>query len=224
MKRKMIVPIRICHARAKVGLTQKEFAIQIRERIPSDRHLSTSIISAWETGRRRCPEKYAEAIATICGVTTAFLFAEEDIPQASISQRVEIESLSNYDGLPVFVEYNNFQRENGWGIVSVETSTVVFKDYIIDWNELSKQSVSIYEKADMYCVPNKELFHRKLELRHLLEAELVYIVMCSSDDTVKALYNGWYRHNETHTALINSEGCVLPYNGLGVSFMAYYNV
>ncbi len=51
--------------------------------------------------------------------------------------------------------------------------------------------------------------------------EQVYIKMTTSDTEVHALYDGWYKKNETDTGFINSSGLVLPYSGYGLSYVAY---
>ena len=55
----------------------------------------------------------------------------------------------------------------------------------------------------------------------LLRAENVVVEMITGNEAICGQYNGRYRHNETHTCLINAEGLTLPYEGLGVSYYAY---
>ena len=61
-------------------------------------------------------------------------------------------------------------------------------------------------------------------MKEMLSSKRVYISMLNSDQAIRAKYDGWYRHNEDKTYLIQAgSGLILPYEGLNITFMAYAN-
>lgn len=231
VEKKKAKPSAIVKVRSMLKLNQAEFALQIMELLPADKHLSTAFISAWETGRRPCPADCVNIIAKLGNVPISFMYGETDefgrrIDEEYLKEErifeLTFEQLPAYDRKPVYVEFLQHQKENAWGLYTDNTEEIIFTDCIISVNENNRNKMKIYAREPVHVIPKEDLFHKKLDLNSVYEAESVYIVMASPDPQIRAMYNGWYSHNANHTALQSEAGLVLPYSGLGVSYMAYY--
>ena len=211
---------------------QNKFAARLSEL--TGKPLSVTSVSLWLTGRRNIPRKYAPYIAEIFGVTEAYLFGFTSDPHSTIVEEIpegdetfyEIipSQLYAYEGKPVYITFGAFEHEDGWAIYNRKRQLFIFQDDTLKETTIKKIGAKIYVRdiSDL----RDPLIHRKaLDYRGLMEAkEGVYIIMNTSNVAIRNLYNGWYRHNENHTALINKEGLALPYEGLKKAYQAYtYN-
>ena len=65
---------------------------------------------------------------------------------------------------------------------------------------------------------------KRLSMGQLIKSKKVWIEMITTSDFVRAQYNGWYRVNETGTCLVNNLGLTLTFDGLNISYNAYFIV
>ena len=137
-----MIPERIMQLRREMGWTQAELCDAVSENRPDDGNgttkLQSSVVSAWETGRRPVPDEYAETIAKIFGVTKGDLDGFTDDPKTEASepqavsnrdQKIEIplESLFKFHDMPVYVVFPTKQHMDGWGIYDDEYKQIVFR-------------------------------------------------------------------------------------------------
>ncbi len=225
---------RIAELRVKSNLKQCDLARLLSEMTGRSSVLQPTSISAWETGRRNPASHYITFMSQLFGVTEAYLLCltndpkkEEpdylptekpttDIASLSLSKRIDRETMFAYDGKPVYVSFKNNIHVDQWGIYDDKTKRIVLRSFMIKTN--SDSIDAIYTFAP-FVITAKSRPIQTLSI--LLNAETVYLVMRSRDPEVINLYEGWYRHNENKTLLINSAGLTLPYNGLNVSYYAY---
>lgn len=230
MQNNRIIAARLTSCRNKTGMTQGKFADEVSE-ICGDKKISCSLISSWETGRRNIPEKYVDAIAEILGVTKEYLYGlTDDMTSRQVDNVVKIskseivyEDLCKYDRLPIYVEFTNYSNEGGWGIYVHKKNQIILPDFIfkVGTGERTKyKDVHFYIMAPDYIIPTINGRH-SLDYAKMMNRKKVFVKMNTADPAIRNKYNGWYRHNEDHTALINAVGYVLPYDGLNVSYSAY---
>ncbi len=108
-------------------------------------------------------------------------------------------------------------QESRWAIYDAIKDEFQFNEYRI------KNTAALREYAYFYTRhPVDRPDHLKAADRaRIMSAEKVYVQMMSPSPEMRSLYNGWYKHNETRSALINDAGLVLPYSGLYVAYKAY---
>lgn len=230
MQNGKIIATRLTSARKKIDMTQGQFADEISE-IVGDKKISCSLISSWENGRRNIPTKYVDAIAEILGVTKEYLYGlTDDATSREIDNEIKIskseipyEDLCKYDRLPVYVEFIDYSHEGGWGIYIKHENYIMLPDFIfkVGTGERTKhKNVRFYIMAPEYIIPNIN-GRISMDYAKMMNRKKVFVKMNTADPAIRNKYNGWYRHNEDHTALINAVGYVLPYEGLNVSYSAY---
>jgi len=227
-----IVRERVAELMNATDCSQEEFLRQLSAK--ADKPLSSTNASLWMTGRRHIPRKYAPFIAEIFGVTQAYLFGRTNDPHSTVEQEepkgdetfYEIipAQLYAYEEKPIYVTFGLFEHEDGWAIYNRRRGLFIFAEDTVKEATIKKIGAKLYVRdiSDL----RDPLIHRKsLDYNGLMNAKNgVYIIMNTSNVAVRKLYNGWYVHNENHTALINNDGLVLPYEGLKKAYNAYtYN-
>lgn len=225
----------LSYLREQNNVTQAELADYLSKAIDQkyDYKVRSQLISLWETGRRPVPERYYKplmdyygvSLEYLCGMTDDPLGNESDGKDTSFSALYENEpiktnDLHSYNGLPVFVVFRNFEHKAQWGILDETNMRVVFAHFTMSLIRYTTPKVDIYPMKPEYIgVPTEQV--SALSLGSALNHERIYIRMTTSDKEVHALYDGWYKKNETDTGFINSSGLVLPYSGYGLSYVAY---
>lgn len=225
---------RIAELRVKSNLKQSDLARLLSEMAGRTSVLQPTSISAWETGRRNPASHYITFMAQVFGVTEAYLLCLTDDPKKeepdnlptdldmsstasrSLAKRIDKETMFAYDGKPVYVTFKNNIHVDQWGIYDDKTRRIVLRSFMIKTD--SESIDSIYTFAPFVITAKSRPIQT---LSVLLNAETVYLVMRSRDPEVVNLYEGWYRHNENKTRLINASGLTMPYNGLNVAYYAY---
>ena len=234
-----MTPERIMQLRREMGWTQAELCDAVSENRPDDGNgttkLQSSVVSAWETGRRPVPDEYAETIAKIFGVTKGYLYGFTDDPKTEASepqavsnrdQKIEIplESLFKFHDMPVYVVFPTKQHMDGWGIYDDEYKQIVFRTYVLRITIVNAVKMKFYRSAPSFVDQTPNWNRKALSMKEMLGAQRVYVCMQTHDPSVRAAYNGWYKHNEDNTFLIKAgTGLVLPYDGLSISYNAYPN-
>lgn len=230
MKQHSIIPGRLALLREQTGWSQLQLAEKISEVLGSERQLTASIVSMWETGRRKMPYKYMDVVTGLFNVTPYYLLGLTDDKTSHASSvltgesnKIEIpfEHIYKYDNEPIFVEFINYMHENSWGIYDKTKNQIVFKNYIYKLSNVKNNSIRLYIIPPDYALVFSVERKKTLDMIKMLTYNKVYISMCSPDRSIHSLYDGWYHHNENRTALINNIGLVLPYDGLNISYHAY---
>ena len=233
-----IVPDRLALLRQKSGLSQTRLIEYLRERLIEEGsgkkvpQVNPSIVSAWETGKRNTPDKYVNFLCQLFDVTEAYMRGltndpSEETDHANIhptylsAMKIDVANLYQYHNKPVYVVFPNYEAESGWAILDYRRRQFVFRGGPRPFNFDGLRSCEVYVSVPKF--EDTLHLHRQFPLSHkdIMKAERVYICMKSPDARVRNLYNGWYRHNETRSALINSIGFALPYEGIEISFSAY---
>lgn len=225
----------LSYLREQNHITQAELADYLSKAIDEkyDYKVQSQLISLWETGRRPVPEKYYEPLMNyygvsleyLCGMTDDPLGNDPDMKDTPFSASYENEPIKsndfhNYNRLPVFVVFKDYEHKAQWGILDATNMRIVFTSFTLSLVRLSTSKVKIYPTKPAYIgVPAPE--SNSLALGTARQHEQVYIKMTTSDSEVHALYDGWYKKNETDSGFINSSGLVLPYSGYGLSYVAY---
>lgn len=221
-----VVPHRLALVRQELNWTQGQMAYQINENLDTNKRITAVTVSNWETGRRRCPDKYVPIITKIGNVDASFLYGDDivaELPEEEDLTIVTAETLSKYDRQPLYVEFLDYQHENGWCLYSKELNKLIFTDRVMTLypKYITSNSIKLYSKQPLYSINEDVNYTKKCDLYSVMKADMVYVVVNNMDPVIRAKYNGWYQHNATHTALQNSTGHILPYEGLGISYMAY---
>lgn len=230
-----VIPGRLALARENAGLTQTQFANKISELLDDKKSISNSIVSMWETGRRKMPYFYMDIVTGILKVTPAYLLGltddekshKNDVASGETDKiEIPLAHLSKYDGQPIFVVFTSYTHENAWGIYDRNKDQIVFKDYIYKLKRYreavnTSNPIKIYTIPPSYATSFNMKTKKALDMIKMRSYDMVYVEMKSPDRGVRNLYNGWYHHNETKTALVNNIGLVLPYEGLNISYSAF---
>lgn len=240
------IPSRIAQVRTEHGLTQTD----LREAFNTnyrDSNISLSAVSMWERGRRPVGDKYLDMYVDYFNVSKAFLLGYTDDRNEHLTdeqidailagtytnetdddsvKEVLWKDLFRFNNLPLYVEYPTFQNPNGWCIYDHTGERLVFIDRVESvgpamQNRSRKGEIKFYAMSPVYASVYADNKKKPLELLKVRNKQRVYVRMISPNPVVRAMYDGWYKHNETKTALIKSNGLVLPYEGIGISYNAF---
>lgn len=239
-----IIGARIATARKAKKMTQGELATLIADSNGRNRPYSVGIVSQWELGRKKPSFSTLMAIARTLGVSVAYLsgdtssmdqnatanpskiddespaaFKEKEIPRLVQSEKIPISEYGYYDKKPVFVVFPNKDFLDQWGILDMKRLAVMT---LAGTLSLKVHAMSLYP-YEVYSYPSyKKRVAKPIPIADLDKTHQMWIEMNSCDDAVRNMYNGWYIHNQNHSALINiSNNLVLTYAGYGVAYRAY---
>lgn len=230
MPKMRVIHSRLAQLRNESNYTQAEVMRLLKEYTNGQSTASISQYSSWECGRRSVPQRYIEPLANIFDVTIDYLCglsSDKDglIQEKSILSRDEeeiaYEQLHLYDKQPIFLVFLNYEHENAWGIYDHSKNTVNCLDYEYKISINQSQNVRFYAFIPRF-VSTPPSTIKAMDILSMLSYSHVYIEVNSSDKNIQKEYNGWYKHNETRTALINAKGLILPYDGLNYSYTAYH--
>lgn len=218
---------RVAMLRRERGLVQTEFAKELAAFCGYSEPIAITSISSWEQSRRFPVTKMIVALAMFFEVSCDYLFGITDDRTASPykTQRpdsgiqnydpVPIKSTDYpcYDGRPVFVVFKNSSYVNQWGIMDATHNRVICREFTVELNH----------NINCYAFVTPAPIRRRISsIRQLNANEYVWIEMISQDQGIRSLYNGRYKHSPNKDCLINmSDGRVLPYEGLDISFWAF---
>lgn len=225
-----IVNERVSKQRVMRDWSQKEFGLKLSELSPKENEVSQSMVSMWESRNRAISMVYLEPLSQLFGVTKDYLLGLTDDEQGTHQEKsgfsykkdeIEFWELYAFDRQPVYVDFSEtLAHENGWAIYNRSKDIFVFSDDLVKVVECEKNNAKYYV-SDISRLDDPLEQKKTLSAQDLLNRDSVYIQMISTDRGIRSLYNGWYHHNENHTALINNEGLVLPYSGLKKAYLAY---
>ena len=227
------IPSRLVYARKRKNLSQADLGKLINEKLPEGKEITVPYISLWETGRRSCAQKYHKILAEIldcseeylCGLTdsinsTASSTSSTEHKEYLRTVPIDLKDIFKYDKQPIYLVYRNYDKAK-WGIYNREKNEIVCVDERIQINDYFVRTIDLFAGVPIYDIPYEDIYSNRMSFRKVIESDHVYVIMRSKDQQTHAIYYGWYRHNETHSALINDRGLVLPYEGLGISYIAY---
>lgn len=212
-------------------MTQEDVTKVLREISNDSCHLSPLSISAYESGKRTPPLQtliylcryFNVSLDWLCGLSDTMNLSQEKAvpanePELQPYQEIKLNELKKYDKQPVYVVSTDGSITPGWAIVSYAGHRFIFADKACTF--ASNLKVMSYP-------PRENLYYETLQKTainrsQLMRIDTVWVEMIVPDPFIRGQYNGWYYHNENHTALINrSNGLVLTYEGLGISYTAY---
>lgn len=225
-----IKPNILVHLRKQNQFSQADVAEQLTEMLP-DTYVSSQTVSTWERGHRPVPEKYYNALTSLYGVTLEYLCGKTTDPLSTTKDEpvmnarkedstIDIDQLHNYDGLPVYVVFKEYQRNNAWGIYDEANNRIVFTSFVLSCTKIIETNIEIYAMKPEY-LGTVGRHGSAINFVSALKKKQVYIKMTSPDETIHNLYDGWYTKNEAKDAFINSLGYALPYSGYGISYNGY---
>lgn len=229
---------RLTSLRIENNLTQKELAERLSEISKRDTPMTTPAISSWETGRRTPSITFFKYLASIYDVSVEYLQCKTDNPKNTFVEQkpitidiekyykerqqitIPLSEIGNYDKKPVFVSFKNLTHPDQWGIVNIEKKSIVLAGGVLSISSPIIENIYIDEPTYYYFASINGKYPLDNAKLHKTKREM-WVELTTSDKGLQGLYNGWYKHNETHTCLINKVGLTLPYEGLGISYRAY---
>lgn len=233
LKPKTLFGSRLVLLRREQNLSQSAFAKQFSEFSGRKSELTTTSVSLWEQGERFPDMATVVAISKFFNVTIDFLMGygprDEQEEKTAVSDlpldmkdfifRIDFKSLRKYDGFPVFVVFLSFDYENQWGILDIDSYSIIFKDMTLKISNLAAEYYTYPRPCDVHAsVFNAYSFN----LKRLLKADKFWVELKNPSKELRLHYSGWWQHNETKTCIINpANGLTLPYEGLGVSYNAF---
>lgn len=222
MNNTSFIALKLSKLRNEKGINQETFAIELAEMCGRNKPFSISLISHYESGRKPVPADLLPYIAKYYGVPLEdFIDPAKTDASVSIDPNIELsfDSLFKMDKKPIFVSFPNHEYENQWGIYNHAEHKIYFMTFVI---EIDKNTNILYYASTPHFLITRSIDGQKpYDFTKLMKAERVWVEMISSDPHIQGRYNGWFRHNETRTNLVNPYGLTLPYEGLGVSYNAY---
>lgn len=239
-----IIGTRIAAARKAKGLTQGELATLLADSSIRDKPFSVGMVSQWEMGRKRPSFDTIVGLANVLGVSVAYLSGDtssqnsntsidaasvdkdspaalqgKEIPRVVKTEKIPVQDYAYYDKKPVFVIFPNKDFMDQWGILDMKRESVITLSGKLS---LKAHAMTLYP-YEVYSYPAyKKRTAKPVPIANLDSTHQMWVEMNSSDDAVRNLYNGWYIHNQNHTALINiANNLVLSYAGYGVAYRVY---
>lgn len=223
-----IIAKRITLLRKERGLSQDDLASMLSELTTREKPYSPQLVSSWESGRRPPTEEMITLLSHFFNVTEEYIRGLSDNPDTKEPAKdsntgIEIKGpdLENFDGRPVFVAFKNLSHPDQYAIVNTSKKVLIMRDGMLPYT--SPEIRAIYASEPDYAYFMTKGGYYPLDMNTLLnnKGNRFFVKMISSDPMVQGQYNGWYRRNANNTALINSIGLVLPFEGLGISYNAY---
>ncbi len=228
----MVFGNRLAMLRKKAGLTQLTFGREFSGFLGMNKTYSQLTISSWENGNRLPPTNVLRALALYFNTTSDYLLGLSDVMykdepniikdkmENAINYMITKERYEKFDKEPVYVTFEDHLYVNRWGIMDWPMKRVVFADKAFRLD--SKVRYTLYARMLEGEKDPGYRMKKALSMTQLLEAKgEIWIEMRSCEGLIKGKYNGWFHHNENHTALINAKGLTLPYEGLDIGYTAY---
>lgn len=211
-------------------LTQEEFGRALSDFCESSDIIAPVTISAYENGRRIPPVSTLVGMSKFFGVSVDYLLGvdapakkaeiieDDDSPLVKPDLKIRPQDYEKYDGQPVFLTAPDGTLQNRWVIMDYKKDRLVCPDAIYAINP----QFTLYKMQPIEAIYTDIVFRKPCTMQSMREASVVWVEMLSFDPYVKGKYNGWYRHNEDNSMLINiANSLVLTYEGIGISYNAY---
>ncbi len=223
--------------RKQKGWSQEELAVAAalayNETITDTRKrkekYNSATISQWERGHKAISIKMINILSQALGITPEDLTGgpTSEIKTLERGKKIELKDINNYNMKPIYINRKDNRYPFQPAIVNAEMGCVVLgTTQVIDYDELADYNLF---SAALYGTIMEDMAYRDtLSLKEVMESKRVWVQLIDYKSYYltrnKGRYNGWFTHNETHTALVNEIGCVLSYDKLGDIYNAYkYN-
>lgn len=219
--------------RKEKKLTQTQLASQVMEIADNIGMITGVNVSSYESGNRTPTLERLIAFATFFDVSVDYLLGfdinpkpttdkknnENDKPFLEPDVLIPQNMLGKFHEQPVFVVCPDTVMHNRWAILDYFNKQLLFLNEIYPITESTK----LYSSVPLSSAYASLNLPRPLSINQLLNNnDLFWVETLSSDAQVKGEYNGWYRHNENMTMLVNcANGLTLPYLGVGISYNAF---
>lgn len=234
MRQISIIGRQIQDVRNKLEMTQIQFCKYLKDMTNGNVNLALTTLSAYENGRRIPPIDVLVAISrctntsldVLCGTDFAKEYrnqteTEKDgaIKIAGYGKKISMNNLVHYHKQPVYVISKNFLFPSAWGLVDYDRNIIIFNDEAYPINS----QMEFYEHLPIDATFASGNTLQPLTYKQMMNAEETFwIEMLNCHEFVKGHYNGWYKHNEDKTMLINiANSLTLQYAGIGVSYNAF---
>lgn len=231
----MICAQHIAYLRNKINLKQDELAAVVSEMTQREKPYTTTIVSAWETGRRTPSKEAALAMADLFNTSVDYILGktnaidkDNEKNEVSIlaSSKLSFDDLNNYHRLPVFVVFPKKEYVDCWAIADCSDKKEIF--LLTTYGKLSvtrnNMPYDIYPKETDLIEVNRRSKRNRLGMIQIIDSKKpVYVEMTSNDAEVRAAYNGWYMITKDKMFLQGDTGKVLPLSSLGLAYNCYYN-
>lgn len=222
----IVIGSRIALIRSMNNMSQEDLAITLSELSGSQK--SGMLISHWENGRRVPDKKSITLLANYFGVTEEYIRGYTDDPQSTDTEKKEInirlkpEDYGKFDGKVVYLSFENYEHDDQPAIVHYPKKMFIVKEGKIPFDSSSIRAVYVSEPDYMYYKSTNGMHPIDIATLYKNTNNIFWVEMRSPDAIVRSRYNGWYKRNERNDCLINiSDGYVLPYEGLNLSYYAY---
>lgn len=236
-KENMVSGSHIAYLRDKRGLTQPQLAAVVSEMIKRPIPYSTTIVSAWESGKRTPSQEAAEAMSDLFNASVEYILGKtnimdedsKDMNIAALNQAVlTYEKLSQYHGLPVYITFPSMEHNDCWGICDCTSNKAINIITIHGIIEITKKNIGEYKifsrETDSANVESLKKRNNLGITQIINSSKPVYVQMLTADTEVHAGYDGWYRVTKDNQFLQNASGKVLPIAGLHTSFNCYSDI
>ena len=217
--------------RKKMGLTQQEMGLRVSEYLQRSVPYGVPTISCWETGRKVPPEKVVKAFAEIFGLTLSEMYGyalaeeTESTETAKLVRKLAPDALSSreildYDKKPLFAVFPMKEYEDQWVILNYQKNRLVTANGYIPLDAAEVQLFP-FEAYD-YPAARKRKGKPVSAMVFQTLKEKFWVEVVSSDDSVRAMYDGWYIRNANGQAIVNiANGLILPARGFAISYKVY---
>lgn len=217
-----VIPSALKQAREEKHYDQVSFGELLSKKIGLKQPVAAAAISMWECGKRYVPTKYIDAICDILEIKREDLVKQPTSRANDDMFSVPWSQIDLYDNKPLYLHFENYDFPDSWAIVDTVKRRFVFKDKVMPFpNQF--QGILLMSLEPTQNIPD-DVSQNALSLAGIMKEVMIYVTMKTSDKTVQTMYNGWYHHNENKSALINSNGLVLPYEGINVSYIAHKSI
>lgn len=220
--------VRLRSFRREKDMTQNELFLLIREH---DEKLinSVSTLASWEQGRKLPSLDVIILLTKLFGCSLDYILGltdQIDVKNGNqedyndLKREISFRDLKKFDRMPIYVVFPDMERENQYGILDFTNMKIRFlnEEYPILVTNTCQYYVSIPHYCDVFSSQGKNFI---TNTDAIMNAENLYIEVKSLSSTIREEYNGWYKHNETHTCFINEKGLTLPYVGLNLNYFVY---
>lgn len=210
--------------RVSKNLTQQDFSKILCDYMKKPTLYSPSVVSSWETGRRKPSDETLHAISDLFKVSYDELCGEDRQAAGRIiyDRKISPQHYGYYIGKPVWVVYDGNARISHFGILVYHSDSF----YIRSIHPETKVSteMSIYANKFDYLTCENHASFMPLGLTSIMKRgknDLVYLSMITDDLEVRTYYNGWYRLSSNKKFLEADDGRVFSINGLNKAFHVY---
>ena len=233
MKKGTAFSNRLVLLRKQNKMKQEDLARELSDMEQRERALSLQTISGWESGDKyppvesllmmtklfQCSADYLLGISDEIGPKVKISAAVPDRKGLKPNYHITYNELPAHDKEPIFVVFKDKIASNRWGILDAAKMRIMFTDSVLPLTK--KLNCIYYMNVPDYESRPKYNLRKPLSLNQILKSDRIWVEMLSPFPEIGAKYNGWYRHNEDNSALVNIRGLVLPYEGLSISYNAY---